>query len=103
MFGKQKQPQIDGCILDYAYETVDDEIVNTYVIGQNEDTIYRVFYHRYYLCVLGDKTYSKLESRGFIPLEEAYIKYEVSEIPIIVGSIEQKGGFMKTFLKRGQH
>lgn len=103
MFGKQKQPQIDGCILDYAYETINDEVVNTYVVGQNEDTIFRVFYSRYYLCVFGDKTYSRLEGRGFIPIEVAYVKYGVAEIPIIDSDIEKKDGFMKTFLKRGQH
>lgn len=101
MFGKQKQPQVNGCILAYTYETVDD-IVNTYVVAQDEERIYRMMNGKYYLCILGDKTYYKLECKGYLPIERVYQKYGVTEIPI-VEDIEHKNGFMKTLLYRGRH
>ncbi len=101
MLNKQKQLQADND-LDYVYEVINQHDVNIYMIQKNMNQIYRVFCGHYYYEILGEKTIEKLIGRGFLSMEEAYIKYGVTEIPMETNHEQQKG-FMKTFWKRGQH
>lgn len=99
MFWKEKESQTEEKILDYVYEIVEED-VNTYMLWQKDDIIYRVFRDHYYWSVLGEKTIDKLRGRGYLSLEEAYQKYGVLEIPIWQN--EKKEGFVKTFFRKGE-
>lgn len=98
MFWNEIKPKSESKFLDYIYE-IDGEDVNTYILCQSEESIYRISRDHYYWSILGEKTIDKLRGRGYLSLEEACQKYDVIEIPIYQG--EKKESFVKTFFRKG--
>lgn len=83
--------------LDYVYEILED-VVKTYEIQKIENQLFCILNGHYYLDILGERTIEKLRGRGYLSMEEACYKYQVTEIPILTDT--KKGGFMKTLFKK---
>lgn len=63
-------------ILDYVYE-IDDEIIKTYTLEQDDTGIYLQEFRIYHYSILGDAMIYKLIGKGYLEIEEACDKYNV--------------------------
>ena len=83
-------------IVDYAYEFISDSNIQTYLIIKQEDLLYKVKLQVFNYYVLGDYTIEKLRNRGYISLNEIYIKYNVDSITEKVDNQKKKVFIKKT-------
>lgn len=98
MFGKKGESTQN--ILDHAYEIVNEEDINLYAIVKVEDTLSRVLDGHLYWSVRGEYTIYRLQSRGYLSMEQVYQKYGVSEIPVINSLDPPQKGIMKRIFKQ---
>ena len=83
-------------IVDYAYEFISDSNIQTYLIIKQEDLLYKVKLQVFNYYLLGDYTIEKLRNRGYISLNEIYIKYNVDSITEKVDNQKKKVFIKKT-------
>lgn len=77
-------------IVDYAYEFTNDSNIQTYLIIKQEELLYKVKLQVFNYYLLGDYTIEKLRNRGYISLDEVYIKYNVDNIEEKVDNQKKK-------------
>lgn len=68
-------------MLDYVYE-IDDLIIKTYILRQDDSEYYLEKFRNYHYSILGDMMIYKLTCRGYISIDEAKEKYNVSSFTI---------------------
>lgn len=77
-------------IVDYTYEFTNDSNIQTYLIIKQEELLYKVKLQVFNYYLLGDYTIEKLRNRGYISLDEVYIKYNVDNIEEKVDNQKKK-------------
>ena len=64
-------------MLEYVYE-IDDLIIKTYILRQDDSEYYLEKFRNYHYSILGDMMIYKLTCRGYISIDEAKKKYNVN-------------------------
>jgi len=68
-------------VIDYVYERIEEEIVQTYEVTKTEeDIVYLSPLQHFYFSILGEKTIEKLEGKGYLSIEEFNEKYSGNTI-----------------------
>ena len=70
-------------VIDYAYEIIDDEIIQTYFIVKDNDIIKAKKKHVFYISMYGLIFIQKLEGKGYKEINVIKQKYNLDDIPVI--------------------